>query len=522
MNWLVRILLALSIGAAVVLGVAAGWLYGLYTDEQERNLQLESQLVELQRSEQQSVVMQRINAQMEEIANESRSISEEQREVAIHQSQVAESERRHAEEQRQIALQAEHRAVQASEQAERQRVLAEHQRSEAEHAKQVADTLSYLTLARSLGNLSINQFMAGNREVAEQLAYTACLFTDRYKGDIYSPTVYQSLVMTSQSKQVWNKHKGSVTDIAFSDEKKSYIITCSTYGELLRHQYQQTQLKTDILLNNPHFDFRDVFIDRDKDIVYAISRTGHLIIAYGNGKKPMVVGIPMTNLCKTHMMDNRMYIFGDHAVALFDLETRTIKKQWSLSSKMVCISLSYGAPIIFDNQGRQHIVKSIDKIETSRVPVSGQVTAYAESKHTKLKAYGMNDGIIYLIDAQGGMKKLVGHRSRISKMKFDGYRLYSSSYDGVMNLWMTNSSKVEPMSLFTTKSWIINFTFDLKKQNILTGDQNGTLTKTFISVPMMKARLKNLLKRDLTRDEWNYFVGRNIPYEKLLGKETKP
>jgi WD40 repeat protein len=134
----------------------------------------------------------------------------------------------------------------------------------------------------------------------------------------------------------------------------------------------------------------------------------------------------------------------------------------------------------------------------------------------------MSDGTIYLINSKGQQTRLVGHLSRISKLKADGIRLYSSSYDGMMNLWLTNSAKIEPMTLFTTRGWIINFTFDLKKTNVWTGDQNGNLTKALISVPQMQQRLQDKLKRNLTREEWNYYVGRNVPYEEIKGKEARP
>ena len=106
-------------------------------------------------------------------------------------------------------------------------------------------------------------------------------------------------------------------------------------------------------------------------------------------------------------------------------------------------------------------------------------------------------------------------------MKVDGSRLYSSSYDGTLNLWLYNSAKIEPMTLFTTRGWIINFTFDLKKNDIWSGDQNGNITQALISVPQMQQRLKDKVKRNLTRDEWNFYVGSNVPYEEIKGKEVR-
>ena len=50
----------------------------------------------------------------------------------------------------------------------------------------------------------------------------------------------------------------------------------------------------------------------------------------------------------------------------------------------------------------------------------------------------------------------------------------------------------------------------------------GYLFRTVISVPQMIASLKRQLKRNLTREEWNYYIGKNIPYETFIGKEATP
>ena len=138
---------------------------------------------------------------MSKWTNQERRISDEQRIKAEKQTAVAEQMRRNAEEERQNALEAEHRAVEASKVAKNERVIAEQQRANAEYQKRVADTLSYITLARQLGDVSIKQSESGNMELAQLLAYASQLFTTRYKGDVYTSSVYQSLFIASQSKQ---------------------------------------------------------------------------------------------------------------------------------------------------------------------------------------------------------------------------------------------------------------------------------------------------------------------------------
>lgn len=157
-------------------------------------------------------------------------------------------------------------------------------------------------------------------------------------------------------------------------------------------------------------------------------------------------------------------------------------------------------------------------MDSSQVPFKGQVTAFASSKNTGLKAYGLRGGTIYLVRPNGKSVRLVGHRSQVSKIKINGMRIYSSSYDGNLILWAADQEKIEPITLFTTQSWIMDFNFDNKKEYIWAVDQKGNITEAFISVPKMVDKLRNKLKRNLTQDEWDYYVGRNIPYERFLNR----
>jgi len=516
-----------TLAAGIALAAASLGCYALYQNEAQENDELKQQLERLAKNEKQSVVMQRVNAQMEEIANAERRISDEQREAALEQSRLAEQERQNAEDQRrqaeqerQNALVAEKKAVEASQVAQHQRQIAEQQRTEAEYSKRRTDTLSYLTMARSLSNTAITQYMAGNRDIADMLAYTAILYTYRYHGDINSDMTYQALAMTSQNKNVWNKHKGSVTDIEFIGNKGNDLVTCSTYGEVLRHQRDGSNLRTETLVRNAKYDFRDLYYDKSHNTIYVLSRTSHLLVIRNNIVEKDIE-LNLHKPIKIEYTGGQLYLFSDHTMALFDMNSNQITHQKALPNKLTCISRLNNAPILFDNKGNQYLVRSFDNIETSRVPFNGIVTAFAESKHERIKVYGMSDGTLYYVNAKGKATQLTGHRSQISKIKINGYRIYTSSYDGTLNLWLTNMSKIEPMTLCTGNSWIMTFTYDPQKANIWTGDQRGNLTEALINLSTMINRLKNRLKRNLTRDEWKYFIGSNVPYEEILGKEVQ-
>lgn len=511
---------------SVLLVIASIWAWTGWESDFRRVEELQARLDTLQRQEKRSAVLRSVSSQMEQIAYQQKMISDEQRLEAIEQTEYANQMRERSEVERQNAiiaqnnaLASERKAIEAFDLAESQRQMAEHQRIQAEFSKRIADTLSYIALGRSLGSLSITQYQTGNYELANMLSYASCLYTERYKGDLHYPAVFSSLMLTSQSKNVWSEHHGAVTCLESVQGNENMMVTASDYGEIMIHQKFGDKLRSSLIFNDKQYDFRFLTVSQLGDIL-AVSRTGHLIIIR-NLKAKTIIPLEMINHpTRIDMMNNGEYylVSGENNLALLDGKTYKLISFRELDFRITSASRVDYKPLLFDDKGKMHVVESIDKINTTVIPVSGKVTSYASSKTSKLQAYGMNDGTIYLIDKHGKITRLQGHRSRVSKIKINNTDLYSSSYDGLLNLWVTTNEKIEPMTLFSTGSWIYTFTFDNSKNSVWTGDQRGNITEATISVPLMKERLQKKIKRDFTSDEWSYFIGQNVPYEPFIHK----
>ena len=497
-------------------------------DVQKTNVEnLEKQLSALRKQEMRSAIDRSVSAQMEDIANEQRKISDEKREEALQQTRIANEMRLRSEVERQNALIAERNAVasekkalEASEVAEAQRQMAEHQRIQAEFSKRMADTLSYIALGRSLGSISTIQYQAGNDEVADLLSYASYLYTQRYKGDVYYPAVLQSLMRSSQSINVWAEHAGVVTNMEFMPNEDNKVVSVSNYGEILLSERQGNQLKNTILFNNPNYDFRDVYVEKNTGNIYIASRTGHLVVITKQNMTPKVITLEgIEHPMRVHDVNgSNLLIIGETSIGLLDMKRNIIISVKQLPFKFTMGARRNSLPLLFDDQGKMHQVSGLTDISTEQVPVEGSVTAYCESKNTGMEAYGMSDGTIWLKDKNGRIQKLVGHRSRISKMKMNGRRLISSSYDGSVNLWISDSEKIEPMTLLQTNNWIMNFQLDSTKETVWMCDAKGNLTAVNISINKMVDAMKKKLKRNLTTEEWNYYIGPNVPYEKFVEK----
>ena len=528
-------------------GIAATGFIGWHL-EHKMVEDLQSQMAEMKKQEMRSAVDRSISAQMEEIANEQREISDEKREEALRQTRVANEMRLRSEQERLNAIEAEQNAVaserkaleastiaekqrQFAEQqqkvAEQQQKLAEHERVLADFSKRKADSLSYITLGRSLGSISTIQAQAGNNDIANLLCYASYLYTTRYKGDIYNPSVFQSLMQLSQSMVSWTEHIGAVMNMEYMPGQDNTLVSVSNYGEIILSERQGNRLRTKTLFKNSKYDFRDVIIDNTSGSIYAVSRTGHLIIIPKDLKTVKTVVLDnIENPMRLHDLNEKnMLVIGERALALIDLRRGTVSDTKPLPFRVTMGCRKEGLPLLFDDQGMMHLVKGLGSFDNKKVPVTGKVTAYCESKNTGLEAFGMSDGTIWLIDKSGKKQKLIGHRSRISKMKLNGKRLFSASYDGSMNLWIADQDKVEPMTLIKTSNWIMHFCYDSKKNSFWVGDTKGNLTAVNISVPVMVETIKKRLKRNLTTEEWNYYIGQDVPYESFVdsrGKEVTP
>lgn len=483
--------------------------------------ELESQIGELREQEKQSDVDRRVSKQMEEIAYGQQLLSEERSNEAIRQSEIAQEMTLRSEAERQKAIIAQgiaetsaKEAKNAYQIAEHQRMVADEQRQQAEHAKLVTDTLNYISLGRTLGAQAYSIYQAGDTELGNMLAYASYLFINDYGGDPFHPSVFRAFIQSAGGRRNFGIHNGSVSCTRISP-RDNHLLTASTSGEMFCHRLNGTQLRTKRLVSDRNYCFRDGFAAKNgKD--YAVSHTGHLVIADGDQIRTVYLDHVDRPFCLQDIHDGRqLLIVGENSVALFDTATEKVLSSRRLNFRVVCTGRRDDKPLLFDSRGGMYLVNSLDDMSREKVPVSGQVTAFARNGSRQLTAYGMLDGTIWLIDGKCKTYKLVEHLSQVSKLEFDASRLYSSSFDGKLLSWMTGDSQIKPVTLFQASSWLNDFTFCKDMDYIWTGEYNGTVTEYLISLPMISQRLRQNVKRNFTQEEWDYYVGRGIPYQKV-------
>ena len=484
-------------------------------NDKARIHELEAKVVVLQKQGETSELDRSVSEQMEDIAHGQQALSEERSQEAIRQSEIAEAERQHALRSQAAAEASAKEAMHSYQVAEQQRMEADNQRQQAEHAKLVADTLNYISLGRTLGSQSYSIYQTGNTELGNMLAYASYLYTHNYGGDLYTPAVFQALIQSAGGRHSWNSHNGNISRLAISP-RDHRLLTVSTFGEIFSHQIKGEQMQTNRLMSDKAYWFNDLYAAPDGK-VYAISYTGQLVITDGRQTRIIVVENVNKPFCLQTLNDGKsLLVVGENSIALFDIATEKIMATRRLGFQVTCTGRRDNKPLLFDSHGQMHLVNSLDKMTSEQIPVTGKVTAYASNRKEHLAAYGMADGTIWLIDGSGKNHKLVEHLSRVTQLLFNGKRLYSSSYDGKLLFWPIESySQINAVTLYQSAHWLIDFTFNNNMDYILVGEHNGTVTQCLISLPKIAGRLRQNVRRNFTQQEWNYYLGKGIPYRKI-------
>jgi WD40 repeat protein len=516
-------------GALAVLGVLC-FSFGSQTYYvSKKNRDLEVQVKDLTEKEKRSAVLRSISTQMEEIAYQQKEVSDKQREEAVVQTRIAnemrnrsEIERRNALEAERNALESEQRAIVASQQAESQRVVAEQQREEAEYARKVADTLSYVALARNLGSEAVTQENTGNHDLALLLAYTSYLFTDRYKGDVYQPSIYEALSLISKSTRTWPAHRGAVKKLYFTNQERTKFLSISEYGSLAQHELKPDgQLVTNYLFQDSQYDIRDMWYF-DNGVIYAISRTSDLLVFNPNKTVPVIRHIDgAVHPIRIYSLNPvEAVIVAENGLFVIGLGNLEIERSIIVERPIRLSSTDNGKLVLFDDTDVVIITdEAVTEMTTLKIPVKG-VTSVSRGRDWNTVFYGTNDGTIYMVAENGQITRLVGHRSKISQLSSHPQNkrlLLSTSYDGTAKIWDWQKEKVEPVNVISSGNWITAMMM-VGGEYMWTGDQRGNLTQTITSVPLMAETIKKSLTRDFTREEWNYYIGSNIPYETFLDR----
>ena len=494
-------------------------------------------------------VVQRVSKQLEEIAYQQKDISDRQREEAEKQTALAVEMRRRAEEEQLLARLAESRArVEAiradsmRNQAERLAKLALDAQEVSEHDRRVMDTLSYRTLARSLGSTSISQRQSGNEELARMLTNAALVFLDRYKGNLYTPEVFTSLLQATMDNTTGlgsynTKTNASIRGISSIDARDGFVAV-TDYGDIFTINDQSDKVSGQRLLSNPKYSFRAVF--GAEDYAYALDKNGALYMAPYQGKGRVVAQLYGSNF--NHMLkllDNRLLLGGRRELYVFDMDMNQVVHHMGLPKPIQTVIMLNGKIYIIFVDGTAMRLDDDFQLSNFDFKVNGVITSAIYVPKYRYYFLGMKDGDILVKDLRlNTVGTIIGHRSAITSLQYDKDLMMSTSMD--THVYMLYLPKIQGAEyVFTDYStelqeWVVPvddmvsrsdngarswpLCSILRNDELVVGYHNGDILTMNYNLPEMRRRLRRNLQREFTPEEWTNYVSSTINYETFLDK----
>ncbi|MEJ0057463.1 MAG: hypothetical protein WDN75_18510 [Bacteroidota bacterium] len=113
------------------------------------------------------------------------------------------------------------------------------------------------------------------------------------------------------------------------------------------------------------------------------------------------------------------------------------------------------------------------------------------------------------------LKELRGHNAGVSDVEFspDGLLLASSGYDKKLQMWVVDHEQDLPVVMDNNNGNIWKLAFAKGSNYLLVSCNNGEIRVWPTDPKMLADQICPKLKRNMTKEEWDIYVGNGIGYE---------
>ncbi len=523
-----------SIAALVVILILAGFTY--WAMQERKNALKQQQLAEensrlaIEQSERAEREKNKAISATERAELEKKK-AEQSAQEAIWAKEQSEKARKYAvylkilaEEQSTLAKKEAEKARKEKERADKEREIAEKARKEAEEATDSAQTLNYLTLARTLALKAQNPYE--DEQVNLLLAYQAYKYNEEYGGFERNPEIYNALryALTANNKlNVIEATKDML--ISFKIDNEQLVLhTIDNY--LIRYDIKNQKViekkelfKSKIPVNTSYFigdDFLVIgFEDKTQFLVYLDS-----------GKKYELKGHTglIRSADKNPAKDEFATAGRDKTIRIWKLDNKDQKPIETFNAKSRINALRYTA------DGEKLIAAGNDGSVTMWQISTGKKTVLEEKKDIRavsigqnkkrdIMAIGFENGSIILIYPNKGYDKenYLISRAGIKSIDF-------SSKDDILSLSKENRKididKLDAINQNTIK--IMDHDVKVSQLTFSEDDrlyglcEDNTIRYWEKNNKTYAVAVRSMIKRNFTEEEWKRYIGDNVKYEKTL------
>ncbi len=476
-----------------------------------------------------------------DLAEQARKDAEEQRKLAVQNAIEAERQKNAADEQRARAVANERRAVENETLAKRNERLANEQKALAEKNEAEARRQRYIAQAKAMALKS--QELSSNPTEEALLAQQAYNFNTEYKGYIHDNDIYNGLFYALKTldhpltKSLESHKKGSARALD-TRTTSDHIYSGGSDGKIIRWAFENNNwIATEIV--GERTDYLVFTLDMSPDEkylaaggLYPISRNENYVELYDLGNLaagPKKITGYVSDIGDIHFApDGKGFYARDNSgksIRYSDLNTA--KEVIATKTKISSLALNDDGTKLAGagSDGNLYIWDVKNGYEETVVKVSSSsLSSVAFDPKGQVIVAGDITGLIRLVSGGIVTRELSGHTGTIERIRFNhkGNFMASSSKDFKVRLWNYNNLKEQPIVL-SDHDWVWDVSFSPDDEQLIAGinsvrENIGSTDHPIHAWPTrietMSGILCSQVERNMTKDEWDIFVGEDLTYER--------
>jgi len=523
---------------ALLLLIATGFfIYGLFQQikaEQQaqlaieqKNLAEEATIEANQQRLRAEDALSEVEAQREKLDNQNKELSKAYVDIKLARD-IAERNLRYA-------LQQEELANSSKDKEQVARIYAEKQTEIARDNFDKANRLLMLSIAQSLEAKSEG---IEDAQLAGLTAMQGYLYHKKYEGNKYDPYVFRGLYYATAKLNGFNYNatrvpgnlKNRMYALAVSQNSSTFYTTGND-GRIFQGNYLN-QKADKLLYENQGYPNRVLSLSKDEKYLVNGSDSSYMEIL--NLKEPSK---PVRVLGHTQLINDIKFL-PDNSGFISASADKTLRFTNHITGQgRTILTLPYDLKSIDINpagtqlagvsaNGNLIMVNLKDysyKELANEAP--GRILSVVFHPTRSLLAYGVEviseqkkvmRGVVKLLDLDTRkVKELSGHKSGITDLEFspDGLLLASAGLDRKLQMWVVDHEDDLPILMDNNNGYVWDISFTKGSDFLVASCNDGEIRFWPTDPRMLAEQVCPKLKRNMTPEEWEIYVGNNIGYE---------